>query len=80
MPLARGVATGTPHADSLVSLSSTQDTLRHFVKKLLALGSVWFLAMPALVFSTSSLAPYNRHPVVRVCLLNCDVCPLLEPD
>jgi len=43
---------------------STQDTLRHFVQKLLALGSVWFLAMPALVFSTSSLAPYNRHPVV----------------
>lgn len=45
--------------------SGSLDSLKTFMVKLLGLGSIWFLAMPFMVYAvTPFLEPYNRHPVV----------------
>merc|ERR1711937_274592 len=50
-----------------VSLASTsrEERVRSFVGKLRGLGSLYFLAFPALVVVAGFLSPLHRHPTVQ---------------
>jgi hypothetical protein len=52
-------------------LSNNSQAVVSFLRKLLVLGIVWFLAFPTLVVSSSYLVPYKRHRTITGGAITC---------